>query len=208
MALKVIGLASLGLALAAGSMAHAAVGLTQTVYYNDSFSGTPAYSFVNSLDGFQYSDTTTIASFFGADAAGAAQTDTNAASSVSFTASGDLDVLTPGVYTFKFYADDSASISLDGTQILHGSWQNGWVSQDETLSAGDHPFQLSYVAEGTPNGFSYGLTGPDGASGFDYVTSVSAVPEPSTWAMAIVGLGLAGAMLRRRQRQGLAAAAA
>jgi hypothetical protein len=34
----------------------------------------------------------------------------------------------------------------------------------------------------------------------DYLDSVSAVPEPSTWAMAFMGFGLAGAALRRRRR--------
>jgi choice-of-anchor A domain-containing protein len=36
---------------------------------------------------------------------------------------------------------------------------------------------------------------------------LSAVPEPATWAMMIAGFGLAGSMIRRRNRQALAAAA-
>lgn len=34
------------------------------------------------------------------------------------------------------------------------------------------------------------------------VVGVSAVPEPATWAMLIVGFGLAGSMVRARRRQG------
>jgi hypothetical protein len=42
--------------------------------------------------------------------------------------------------------------------------------------------------------------GPSGASGILNVTSVvTAVPESGTWAMMIVGLGLAGSSLRRRK---------
>lgn len=38
-------------------------------------------------------------------------------------------------------------------------------------------------------------------------TAVAAVPEPAGWALMIGGFGLAGAMLRRRRKPGLAAAA-
>lgn len=205
MNLKAIGLASLGAVLATSTIAHAAVGLTQTVYYNTTAQGAPAYSFVNSNDAFQYSSDDSISSFFGADAAGAATTDATPVDGVSFTASGFVDVLTAGTYTFKFYADDYASLTLDGSQIADGHWYSGWRTVDETLGVGYHPIALTYVANGTPNGLSYSLTGP----GFEYVTtSLPAVPEPSTWALAVVGLGLAGATLRRRQRREFGAAAA
>jgi len=53
--------------------------------------------------------------------------------------------------------------------------------------------------------------GPDafniGIDNVDFTVSVAAVPEPATWAMMIMGFGLAGGMLRRR-RPGVAAATA
>lgn len=42
---------------------------------------------------------------------------------------------------------------------------------------------------------------PDGVEDFDWrftISTISAVPEPATWAMMIAGFGLAGAALRRR----------
>nr|WP_225205163.1 PEPxxWA-CTERM sorting domain-containing protein [Novosphingobium huizhouense] len=40
-----------------------------------------------------------------------------------------------------------------------------------------------------------------GAGAGRYTFSVSAVPEPATWAIAVVGFGLAGAAMRRRGRR-------
>ena len=39
------------------------------------------------------------------------------------------------------------------------------------------------------------------------ITVTSAVPEPATWAMMLVGFGLAGASLRRRNRRPVPAVA-
>jgi hypothetical protein len=48
------------------------------------------------------------------------------------------------------------------------------------------------------------LNGPPRSSTFDAV--LAPVPEPSTWLLMIGGLGMLGAMLRRRRREALAAA--
>lgn len=51
-------------------------------------------------------------------------------------------------------------------------------------------------------GKTYGVGVASGATVLDYqfdgVSGTPSVPEPSTWAMMVVGLGLGGAMLRRR----------
>ena len=73
------------------------------------------------------------------------------------------------------------------------------------LTAG-HNYTVSLVSTdgfGT-NGDTTGLTGHAGESG-DFRWSITgggndaAVPEPSVWAMAVLGFGLAGASLRRRR---------
>ena len=51
-------------------------------------------------------------------------------------------------------------------------------------------------------GPTYGLGVTDGRSVLDYVdsgVSLSAVPEPATWALMIAGFGMVGAVTRRRQ---------
>ncbi|MBY9061427.1 PEPxxWA-CTERM sorting domain-containing protein [Sphingomonas yunnanensis] len=42
---------------------------------------------------------------------------------------------------------------------------------------------------------------------YDYTPFGAAVPEPSTWAMMVLGFGLAGAAIRRRRAAGAPAAA-
>ena len=81
--------------------------------------------------------------------------------------------------------------------------------------------KLSYLGVdaydwGTPHirssyGDTFQVLSPNGAYGYDYETQgflgrwhyralVSGVPEPTTWAMMIVGFGLAGGALRRRNQ--------
>lgn len=74
------------------------------------------------------------------------------------------------------------------------------------LTAG-HNYTVSLVSvDGFgSNGDTTGLTGHAGESGGFRWSIVgggndAAVPEPSVWAMAVVGFGLAGAALRRRRR--------
>lgn len=68
---------------------------------------------------------------------------------------------------------------------------------------GDGNYALRFTATDTLyTGFA---TVVDDGTQIDSITfeavSVPAVPEPSTWAMMILGLGLAGSELRRRRRQ-------
>jgi hypothetical protein len=64
------------------------------------------------------------------------------------------------------------------------------------------------VPQALPDGFQLTLTSADGE--FDYMHEAfnpylaSATPEPGTWALAILGFGLAGAALRRRSATPLA----
>jgi PEP-CTERM motif len=89
------------------------------------------------------------------------------------TSSGDVLGLTSDLLSFGS-GDRSYSFSL--------------TSIDPTLSAGSGLSLSSFEAVGTGN-FEAALSLGGGAGG---------VPEPSTWAMIIVGLGALGATLRRR----------
>lgn len=47
---------------------------------------------------------------------------------------------------------------------------------------------------------AFALTdGPNNATGTLTVTTVAAIPEPATWAMMVIGFGLAGSAMRRRR---------
>lgn len=70
-----------------------------------------------------------------------------------------------------------------------GSGTSGWTRQTVTFVAKSSTQMLTFMATGS------------GAPPFALLADVSmeAVPEPSTWAMMIVGFGLAGAAARRRR---------
>lgn len=66
-----------------------------------------------------------------------------------------------------------------------------WTKVSKNFVADSTSTRISFINQ-TPTG--------DNFAGLDLV-SISAVPEPSTWAMMILGIGLAGAALRRRRAQ-------
>lgn len=79
----------------------------------------------------------------------------------------------------------------DPTQFLAGA---------ANLAAGVHTIDI-YGFEGCCDGGTQGQFLSPGAQGFN---NFSAAPEPASWAMMIVGLGLAGATLRRRAAKAVA----
>jgi hypothetical protein len=60
---------------------------------------------------------------------------------------------------------------------------------------------VNFWSNGDLGGLTYGAGFTDGVDVLDYVggISASAVPEPATWGMMILGVGMAGAALRRRR---------
>jgi len=107
----------------------------------------------------------------------------------------DFPFIEPG--TFYTVTEDTSGINVFASQMLAPS--NNVLMVDfrfDTYSNGGGIYS-AFWNHASPYGgdintnFSYTFTG-----GW-----VSAVPEPATWAMLIVGFGLAGAQLRRRQVQ-------
>jgi hypothetical protein len=106
-------------------------------------------------------------------------------------------------------ADDGSGVdprfSFDGDNFYTANWQIEQLSIGAGLSG--HDFALSVLASDCqPTGHwgyvyldGFGSVAPPGGP-------IGGIPEPSTWAMLIVGMGLSGAALRRRRRLGLAAA--
>ncbi|KQW70533.1 hypothetical protein ASE17_16750 [Phenylobacterium sp. Root77] len=94
------------------------------------------------------------------------------------------------VLTFKMAVE-----TCGGYAICHSGWTSyiAATQPDETSShyAGGSAFSIQN-SRIYSEGYAYDL---------NFRTWVSAVPEPSTWAMMIAGFGLTGSALRRRKRR-------
>jgi hypothetical protein len=102
---------------------------------------------------------------------------------IPFGSMGSLTVPAVDFSGFKLTSATGGFFSQTGTDFSIG---DGTFSYNITgLSAGDYLFEL----KGKTNG-SYGV----GAYGL----AALAVPEPGEWAMMLAGLGMVGAMVRRR----------
>jgi hypothetical protein len=113
---------------------------------------------------------------------------------------GDINAPTAGKYTFDFGADDAAYLFLNGGSTAVASFVGGNdlccsgapKPVTLTLSAGANPFEIQYANE------------------FANQAAIvfQPVPEPATWAMMLLGVGLIGGgmrMTRRRDESSLTA---
>lgn len=75
-----------------------------------------------------------------------------------------------------------------------------WEKQTMTFVAKQTSQVLSFLSEGTPGG-QPPVVMLDGVSLTAYQPPVGTVPEPSTWAMMIMGFGAVAGVMRRRPRR-------
>ena len=80
------------------------------------------------------------------------------------------------------------------TNNTHG-WTD-WMSQSMTFTASSATQILSFLAVGTPTGLPP-VSLLDGVSLVD--STVPAVPEPSSWALLLAGVGALGFLMRKRR---------
>ena len=78
----------------------------------------------------------------------------------------------------------------------------GWSSDTLDFTATGTSEVLSFLAEGTGGSGEPPFALLDGVS----LTQVTAIPEPATWAMMLVGFGVLGTAIRSRRKQALATA--
>jgi hypothetical protein len=98
------------------------------------------------------------------------------------------------------------------TSFNFGNFSNSLIQQVQGTVGASDPFNRYSIAfralgSGTVAGrISNSGTDNNGPVLDDLSLSITAVPEPATWAMMILGFGVIGGALRRRQRPALAAA--
>ncbi len=91
-------------------------------------------------------------------------------------------------------------VSLGSEHHTTAVWNNpshgfsGWMHETFTFTAQSTSATLKFLAVGTP-------VGVPPVSLLDNVTMTASVPEPETWALMLGGMGLVGAVLRRRARR-------
>lgn len=116
--------------------------------------------------------------------------------------------------SFNLFFDKTTFGTADGVQAVgfDAPFNQGF---DALVTFGDNSAQLFALTVGNVNSF-FGLTsdkliksiafGPGGqrtnsvSFALDNLTIGNAVPEPATWAMMILGLGMVGAAARRRRQ--------
>jgi hypothetical protein len=126
------------------------------------------------------------------------------------TLSQTITGLTAGTqYTLSFESALAQQVGFDGANS-NNYWQVGFgnATQNSTaLSIASGGFSgwttstLNFTASGASQVLSFLAQGSPGAPPFlllDNVSLAAAVPEPSTWGMLLVGIGMIGFMARRR----------
>ena len=84
---------------------------------------------------------------------------------------------------------DFSSVLLNGVAWAmspNGPGESGFIFSQPLIAGGNNTISVS------------GFSGGSGA--YEGTLSFAAVPEPSTWLMMILGVGIAGAALRRRRQ--------
>jgi hypothetical protein len=111
----------------------------------------------------------------------------------------------PGTYTLSFALGGSARGDLQNTTVI----SLGSFSRSITLASSDplQQYSLSFTTTGGVLSFA-DLADENGIEGniLDNVVLASAVPEPSTWAMIILGFAGVGYMTYRRGKTAALAA--
>lgn len=209
--LKAAAIAALAVSAIAGS-ANAAVTVSHT---SDNLNLPAGQVMVWDFDGLQaagYSTATTgpVSIYNGADglmSGISAPPPGDLTNYVAVLGGGSLTLTTPAIKLLSVYMgspdaynsilfnfSDNTSELLNGAQLAGGAFGGDQsIGRRMTYTFGDKTV-TSVVFASSQNSFE-----------FDNIATVSAVPEPATWAMMIMGFGLAGSAVRNSRRKMAAA---
>jgi hypothetical protein len=111
---------------------------------------------------------------------------TSSFSNFKYSLDGKSVAGTPDSITFYDLSDSGLFDLVFGSTVL--SFYGADIGSTGFLS-----FPKSYS-------FTSAVNGNNGAGGLGFLTVTSAVPEPATWAMMVLGFGAMGMAMRRRRR--------
>jgi hypothetical protein len=219
--------ASFALALAAAIpfAAHAAQGLNGSYYTTSSQIGslatalsdisgqTPAATFTANTVCFPscgnvVNDGSTISEFLGGNATGLTNNSLTNLSDHVVVLTGYFDAPTAGNYTFGLQSDDGSELLLNNKVALDNDLDHsiGGPSGSVYLSAGWTPIEIVQFEDSGTTGLTVTVDGDPLGGSWIATSATSAVPEPATWAMLILGVAMIGFAVRRH-RAGLTLAA-
>ena len=125
------------------------------------------------------------------------------------------DLTVGSQYTLSFYYAAGQQYHFNGP--TYDSWKVSFGDQTQEtpiINLGNHEFadwrqaSFTYTATSTSQVLSFlAAGGPNGLPPFvllDGVSITAAVPEPEEWAMMLVGVGLVGFQVRRKQKKSAA----
>ena len=134
------------------------------------------------------------------------------AQNIAFKSTITFGLTSAGSYAFRAGVDfgNGGAVFLDGTQVAlttHDMWWGGSYDNasqifsitGQSLTAGNHTLAI-YGLEGCCDGGQQVQFSANGGAFQSFsVNSMAPVPEPETYAMMLGGLGVVGALARRRR---------